>query len=136
MSNDFKTTSLCYRPENSPWPSKTRKSMINMRTIWQWTQCHSSTKPWDLGYFLGTYHFHVSQNMEVFIMIAFCKNKMAVLQKFLRVLAYVGLSVQYFLKMLIGSTNWLFKSHTVPRIFLNKNSMLKRYFWKEKWIQV
>ena len=33
----------------------------------------------DLEYFLGTFFFHVSQNMEVFIKIAFGENKMAML---------------------------------------------------------
>lgn len=33
----------------------------------------------DLEYFLGTFFFHVSQNMEVFIKIAFSENKMAML---------------------------------------------------------
>lgn len=33
----------------------------------------------DLGYLLGTFHFHVSQNMKVFVKIASSANKMEAL---------------------------------------------------------
>lgn len=33
----------------------------------------------DLGYLFGIFHFHVSQNMKVFVKIAFSANKMVAL---------------------------------------------------------
>ena len=35
MSYLSKTTYILYRPENTTWPNKARKSMINMQTIQQ-----------------------------------------------------------------------------------------------------
>lgn len=50
----------------------------------------------DLGYLLGTFHFHVSQNMEAFIKTVFSANKMVVLWIFLSVGQCQSLSVTFF----------------------------------------
>lgn len=85
----------------------------------------------DLGYFLGTLHLTVSQNIEILWRLYSVKIKLFLPWIFEKCWPTLGCKCNTFWK-LIGNINWLWKSHMVPRIFLNKNNMWRGYFWKEE----